>query len=152
MKHFKFLTQYYGEKNLKKFLNKLNIYKIPNPLSNACDDTYLKNKKAGIELTFSHPESIKEGKRKYPAGALVLSNIRYYGARIGKFHVYKEKLPYGIKFGQMKSDLFPILGKPEWKNPEESRLRWILNNHTLHITLNNENRVIIVSLGIPFNP
>lgn len=149
MQDFQHLGAYYGDDKLESLLKSLNIDEQP-VLSHGETDAYLSKETTGIELTFSDSESLNSPERNYPDGALVLVNIRYYGKKIGKFSVYQGNLPYGIKFGLKKPALLALLGEPEWRNPEESRLRWIRENHRVHVTLSHNGEVAIVSVGLPF--
>ncbi|MBP0714328.1 hypothetical protein ABXK61_13495 [Burkholderia sola] len=148
MEYFEFLGYYYGEEKLDLLLKELSIDETP-VLPRGDKDTYLLNEAAGIELTFSDSESRNFPERDYPDGALVLFNVRYYGKEIDGFSIFQGTLPYGIKFGQKKSDLISLLGDPEWRNPDESRLRWVRGNHRVHVTLDNGGKAIIVSVGLP---
>ncbi|MBK5012968.1 hypothetical protein IAE33_004828 [Pseudomonas sp. S60] len=148
MQHHQYLGIYYGEAKLGDLLKSLNIYEQP-ILARGETDTYLSKETAGIELTFSDSETLKSPERDYPDGALVLVNIRYYGKQIGQFSIYQGVLPYGIKFGLKKAALLTLLGEPEWKNPQESRLRWIRENHRVHVTLSHNEEVAVVSVGLP---
>ncbi|WP_124574499.1 hypothetical protein [Herminiimonas sp. KBW02] len=149
MEYFEFLGLYYGEEKLKLLLDELAIDKAP-VLSRGDFDTYLLKKAAGIELTFSDSVSLKFSERAYPDKSLVLVNVRYYGEKIQGFSIFQGDLPYGIAFGRKKADLLLLLGEPEWKNPEQSRLRWIRGNHRVHLTFDDNDKVIIVSVGLPF--
>ncbi|WP_025804398.1 hypothetical protein [Pseudomonas chlororaphis] len=149
MNYFESLGAYYGEKKIKDLLEDLKITETPT-LPRGDADTYLLKEEAGIELTLSDSESIKDPKREYPDGALVLTNVRYYGKEMQGFSIFQGELPYGIQFGQEKKEIISMLGEPEWKNSDESRLRWIRGNHRVHVTLNDANRAIIVSVGLPF--
>ena len=148
MQHHQYLGIYSGEANLGDLLKSLNIHEQP-ILARGETDTYLSKETAGIELTFSDSETLKSPERDYPDGALVLVNIRYYGKQIGQFSIYQGVLPYGIKFGLKKAALLTLLGEPEWKNPQESRLRWIRENHRVHVTLSHNEEVAVVSVGLP---
>ncbi|AHB57783.1 TPA: hypothetical protein ACRND3_006471 [Pseudomonas aeruginosa] len=149
MEYINFLGYYYGEEELNLLLNALAIAEVP-VLPRGDTDTYLLKESAGIELTLSDAESLKFSERDYPDGALVLTNVRYYGKKIGEFSIFQGALPYGIKFGQTKPDLISLLGEPEWKNPDESRLRWVRGSHRIHVTLDNDGKVVIFSGGLPF--
>ncbi|MDH4557422.1 hypothetical protein E8F11_19955 [Pseudomonas sp. BN417] len=149
MEYFEYLGYYYGEEKLGILLKELAIDEVP-VLPRGDTDAYLLKEAAGVELTLSDSESLKFPERDYPDGALVLVNVRYYGKEIGGFSIFQGLLPYGIGFGQKKSELFSLLGEPEWRNPDESRLRWILGNHRVHVTLNDDGEAIIVSVGLPF--
>jgi len=148
MKHFEYLGYYYGETKLDSLLAALDINDAP-ILPRGDTDTYLSNEMTGIELTFSDSESLSTSQRDYPDGALVLVNVRYYGRKIEAFSVYQGRLPYGLTFGLKKSELISLLGAPEWRNPEEIRLRWIRGNHRIHVTLSKNEGAIIVSVGLP---
>ena len=148
MQHHEYLGFYYGEDKLENLLKSFNISEQPT-LPRGETDAYLLKEASGIELTFSDSESLNSPERNYPDGALVLVNIRYYGRKIGKFSIYQGALPYGIKFNLKKPVLLTLLGEPEWKNPEESRLRWIRENHRIHVTLSQNEEVAIVSVGLP---
>lgn len=149
MEYFEFLGLYYGEEKLKLLLEELAIDKVP-VLPRGDFDTYLLKKAAGIELTFSDSGSLKFPERDYPKRVLVLVNVRYYGKKIQGFSIFQGDLPYRIEFGQKKADLLALLGEPEWKNPEQSRLRWIRGNHRVHVTFDADDQAIIVSVGLPF--
>lgn len=149
MEYFEFLGLYYGEEKLKLLLEELAIDQVP-VLPRGDFDAYLLKKAAGIELTFSDSASLKFPERDYPKRVLVLVNVRYYGKKIQGFSIFQGNLPYGIEFGQKRTDLLSLLGEPEWKNPEQSRLRWVRGNHRVHVTLNDEGKAIVVSVGLPF--
>ncbi|MDH0090947.1 hypothetical protein N7373_05775 [Achromobacter mucicolens] len=149
MEYINFLGYYYGEEELNPLLNALAIAEVP-VLPRGDTDTYLLKESAGIELTLSDAESLRFPERDYPDGALVLTNVRYYGKKIGEFSIFQGALPCGIKFGQTKADLISLLGEPEWKNDDESRLRWVRGSHRIHVTLDRDGKAIILSGGLPF--
>lgn len=148
MEHFECLGYYHGETKLDALLAALDVNERP-ILPRGDTDTYLSNEAAGIELTFSDSASLSAPQRDYPAGALVLVNIRYYGKRLEEFSIYQGNLPYGLTFGLKKSELIALLGEPEWRNPEGLRLRWIRGHNRIHVTVSNSEGAIIVSLGLP---
>ncbi|MDI3722975.1 hypothetical protein QK353_13700 [Pseudomonas aeruginosa] len=80
MEYINFLGYYYGEEELNLLLNALAIAEAP-VLPRGDTDTYLLKESAGIELTLSDAESLKFPERDYPDGALVLTNVRYYGKK-----------------------------------------------------------------------
>lgn len=148
MKHPEYLGYYYGETNIDTLLAALGINEPP-ILPRGDNNAHLSNEIKGIELTFSDSESLSTPQRDYPDGALVLANIRFYGRKIEEFSIYQGELPYGIRFGLNKSELISLLGEPEWRNPEENRLRWIRGNHRVHVTLSKSEEAVIVSAGLP---
>ncbi|MGU2288611.1 hypothetical protein ACSEQ4_06625 [Pseudomonas aeruginosa] len=148
MEYYKFLGYYYGEEKLDILLKDLSIDEIP-VLPRGDTDAYLLKEADGIELTLSDSESLRFPERDYPDGALVLASVRFYGKEIGDFSVFQGVLPYEIKFGQKKDELISLLGEPEWRSPDESRLRWVRGNHRVHITLDNDGKAIIVAAELP---
>lgn len=148
MDHFAHLGYHYGEREIESLLKELGIVDVP-ALERHWTDAYLSNASLGVELTFSDSESLASPSRDYPAGALVLSNFRYYGREIGDLSVYRGALPHGLTFGQGRNDVVSMFGEPEWKNPESNRMRWISGSSRIHVTFDKSGKLAIVSGGLP---
>ncbi|ELC7323171.1 hypothetical protein D7T48_13270 [Stenotrophomonas maltophilia] len=148
MDHFDHLGYYYGEEEIQHLLMELGIVEVP-VMEFEWTDAYLSNESLGIELTLSDSESLVSPTRDYPTNALVLSNFRYYGRQIGDFSIYQGVLPHSLTFGRARDDILSMFGEPEWKNPENSRMRWIRDNYRIHMTFDKHGKLAIVSGGLP---
>jgi hypothetical protein len=111
------------------------------------DTAYLSNPDRGVELTFVDAESLDDASR-YPDGALVLANIRFYGIPGHAFSPYGGDLPDGLQFGEAKDELLQRLGTPSWVGMNGTKLRWDNNHVRLIVSLNESNKVEIVSLDL----
>lgn len=148
MDYSQVLGLYFGEPELATWLQEQEIKGTP-VLPRGDFDAYLSKATAGIELIFTDSEAVTSPERNYPDGALVLSNISFYGEATDDFSVFTGKLPSGISFDLTSSDLIDKLGTPEWKSPRGNRIRWDMGRYRLHVTLGADNCASIVSVGLP---
>jgi len=139
---------YYGEPQLEDLLSKLNISAKPK-LKRGDDTTYLSSHELGVELTFEDADSLSQPRREYPDGALVLSNIRFYGVPTGLFSAFKGTLPRGIQFGTKRQELISALGEPDWAAPSGRKFRWEKDIVWLLISMSDRDEAEIVSLQHP---
>lgn len=139
---------YFGEPQVEDLLSQLNISSKPK-LKRGDDTTYLSNHELGVELTFKDAESLEQPRREYPDGALVLSNIRFYGVPTGSFSAFKGELPRGIKFGTKRKELLSTLGEPDWTSLSGDKLSWEREVVWLQVNMNDKDEVEIVLLQHP---
>jgi hypothetical protein len=139
---------YYGEPQLEDLLLKFHISEKPK-LAQGDDTTYLSNRELGLELTFEDADSLEQPFREYPDGALVLSNIRFYGTSSEDFSPFKGELPNGIQFGTKRQELISTLGNPDWTGMLNTKLRWNKGLSWLLVSLNDNDEAEIVSLQHP---
>lgn len=136
---------YYGEPQLGELMEYLHI--CGTPRCRRGDDTaYLANHCLGVELTFEEEASLAKARRRYADGALVLSNIRFYGSKIGSFSAFSRDLPRGVKFGTKRTELVAMLGEPDWSDPNGRKLSWEGDFVWFQTDLNDQGEVEIVSL------
>ncbi|WP_431103438.1 hypothetical protein [Roseateles noduli] len=144
------LGSYFGEASLALFLHSVAVDGAPE-LPEGDDTTFLKKAEAGLELTFTGEQFMTVKLRKYPEGALVLTNVRFYGAGAGAedFCPYTGELPYGLDFSATLDDLMKVLGAPGWKGPNGHRFRWDRDGHALFATLGAGGELQILAVQLP---
>lgn len=148
MDYAKYIGLYFGEQSLSDWLARLGIQEKPR-LKRGDDTTFLANRSQGIELSFEDSEFLSRPQRAYPDGALVLSNIRFYGVETDDFSVYTGELPFGIRFAEDKANVVSRIGVPEAENPKGTKLRWNKDGILLFVSLDDNNRVAVVSIQHP---
>lgn len=152
--HISTLTQaigsHFGEESLRQFLDELRVEGVPK-VPKGDDTTFLKKAENGLELTFADERFMTVKLKQYPEGALVLSNVRFYGAGAGAegFDAYAGELPYGLKFGATLDDLTNALGTPGWKSPNGKRVRWDQDGHAVFATLGEDAKLQILAVQLP---
>lgn len=147
MEFEKFLGKYFGEQPIGELLTHFAIAGAPK-LKKGEDTAYLSSLERGVELTFVDSESLDDA-AKYPDGALVLGNIRFYGIPGHKFSPYVGGLPAGLKFGETKDDVQLRLGAPNWSGLNGSKLRWNLASVRLIVSFDANGKAEIISLDLP---
>lgn len=142
------IGMYYGEPKVDDLLSQLMILDKPK-LKRGDDTTYLSNHELGVELTFEDAESLDQPRREYPDGALVLTNIRFYGISVGLFSAFKGTLPHGIEFGTKREELLSNLGEPGWISSSGNKFRWETEEPWLLVSMNDRGEAEILSLQHP---
>ena len=142
------LGKYYDQPDVDTLLSNFEI-KEKLKLKKGEVDAYLSSKKHGIEITFSIESSLKERTQTtYPDGALVITNIRFYGVSTSDFDVYQGVLPSGIFFRNSKKELESTLGTSSWRNPILNSYRWKNSEYQLMAVLNDEEELEICSIQL----
>ena len=113
---------------------------------------FLENHALGVELTFTVADALKVRLRDYPPGALVLHNIRFYGAGSRTHAVFTGVLPFGLRFGDTRSTLIEKLGPPDLEVEWLPSLRWDRARYALFVVLGDDGSVARVALQTPVVP
>lgn len=113
-------------------------------------DAYVKNHDEGVELTFTDERAldVKAG-REYPEGALVLSNIRFYGAPTNDFKIFNGILPMSLSFGDIKEKLLEKLMSPAWLNSKQSSMRWDFEGYCLFCDFDADQKLDTICIQLP---
>jgi hypothetical protein len=106
MEFWKFLGKNCAEQSVGELLRHFGITDVPR-LKRGDDTTYLSSHERGVELTFVDSESLDDLDR-YPHGALVLANIRFYGMPGHKFSRYVGDLPQGLQYKNRKTEIVSL--------------------------------------------
>lgn len=142
------IGSFFGEEPVRQFLDALAVEGAPK-LPKGEDTTFLKKSENGLELTFAGERFMTGKTRQYPEGALVLTNVRFYGAGVDDFDAYTGELPYGLNFGATLDDLTKALGTPGWKSPNGQRFRWDQSGHAVFATLGEDAKLQILAVQLP---
>lgn len=139
---------YYGEPLLADLLSQLNISEKPK-LERGDDTAYVSNHALGVELTFKDEHALNQPRREYPEGALVLSNMRFYGVPTEGFSVFRGALPRGIQFGATRQQVISAFGTPDRASLSGDLLSWEEDVAWFQIAFGDNDEVEIVSLQHP---
>lgn len=142
------LGAYFGEEPINNLLRELAVEGSPKLLKGE-DTTFLHKSENGLELTLTGERFLTAPLREYPEGAVVLTNIRFYGEGVDGFKAYTGKLPYDLKFGENLTDLTNALGHPGWVSPNGRRFRWDQNGHAVFATLGADARLQMLAIQLP---
>jgi hypothetical protein len=142
------LGKYFGEAELTSFLAEFEITDKPK-LKRGDSTTYLTKEARGIELTFDDVEALDVSTREYPDGALVLSNVRFYGAQIGSYQPFVGQLPLGVIFGDSKSALLSKIGVPAEDDEDLRLLRWDFQGFCVFAKLSKSGDLRIFGVQLP---
>jgi hypothetical protein len=140
----KCLGRHSEEDQVRKLLTFFSITTKPKLPRNETD-AYASAPLSGIELTFTVESEIQSAER-YPEGALVLVNVRFYGVATGEFVPYAGELPNGLRFGLSKAELIARMGEPSWTNESLRRFRWDSAERRLMTVLDENERLEICSI------
>ena len=146
-KHVYVLGKYFGESEITELLSELDVQEKPK-LKRGDDTTFLSKPTKGIELTFEDSEALITSAREYPEGALVLSNIRFYGVKTDEFSLFQDKLPFNVNFGDDKNTLISKLGQPVLSNPSGTKMRWDSQAVSMFASLNQSGHLEIFSIQL----
>ena len=135
----------WGDDALREFVATLRITGEPRV---APDDltTFLQNYKLGVELTFKSADALDVRQRDYPRGAVVLHNIRFYGAGSSTHAPFTGTLPFGIRFSDTRQTLIEKLGPPDSEVPWLPSLRWDTARYARFVVLDDDGTVLRVAL------
>src|SRR5262245_36376751 len=138
------LGKYWDEQELRDLLASLGISGAPK-LKRGDITGYLSSRPHGVELTFRRGVALDVPLRQYPEdavalrtspqGAVVLSNIRFYGKKTAPIQPFKGKLPFGGQFGASKQSLIQDLGPPEFEVGNNGPIRWDRDRYWLFAIL-----------------
>ncbi|QEI07094.1 hypothetical protein FXN63_15545 [Pigmentiphaga aceris] len=143
-----FLGNYHGEDSIERLLDTLGIVDVPK-LKRGDEDAYVKNRNAGVELTFTDEDTLDAVPRQYPEHALVLTNIRFYGPGASKkFENFTAALPSGLIFDMCYQDAVHVLGPEGGNDPDKTLVRWDLPDHVLFADFNDEDKLKVVSVQL----
>jgi len=150
------LGRAWGERELHEFVAALGIEGAP-VVKRGNFTAFLQNPKLGVLLTFRIAEALDVPLRDYAPGAVVLSNIRMGGPGHGK-PPFAGDLPFGLRFGDTKEQLYAKLGPPDRSAPRDARsgfippLRWDTARYALYAQLDDAGTLIELALQVPYIP
>lgn len=142
------LGQYYSEPELDKFLGKLDIVKPPQ-IPRGERDVTIENTVQGTELTFTNEQSLDISFRKYPEGALVLSNIFFHAVKTDEHNAFQFTLPLNITFEMDKNGIRKLLGKENWTNAKETLLRWDFEKYCISSRFGDDGYLELLGVQLP---
>jgi hypothetical protein len=142
------LGHYFGEPEIEKLLSDFNITAVPRLKRGETTDIVV-NEALGIEVTFRDARALDVRTKQYPKGALVLSNIRFYGVRTEDYVPYTGELPLGMKFGASRQMLMNQFGTPAWDSSALQSIRWDFDGYCIFVTLDDNGRMIIFDVQLP---
>lgn len=142
-----FLAKPYSDENLSAWMKEAGIQEQPK-LDRGETSAFISNKPNGIELTFEDADSVNVQK-EYPEGTLLLTNIRFYGVQTDDFSEFDGALPFGVEFGQLKSQILSRLPPPDWTSSNGKQVQWESNNYWFRCIFNDDDRLEISSIECP---
>lgn len=142
------LGAYYPETQLVGFLAALGFSDEPR-LPKDSMSTYLSRNDLGIEITLTGERYLDDPRRTYPEGALVLKNIRLYGADDPDFAAFVGILPIGLQFGATLEQLSSSIGKPDWFDEDLAKARWNLSDYAIFANFNDDGYSKSYSFQLP---
>ncbi len=142
------LGSFYQEAPLKQFLDALGLSEKPR-LPRDSTTTVLHRYDLGIEITFTGERYLDQPIRDYPEGALVLTNLRFYGPGFRNFSSFDGTLPYRLEFGATLKQLASVFGEPAWFDAELAKARWDLPNHAAFAGFDEEGRSDLYGFQTP---
>ncbi len=142
------LGRYFGEPEIAQFLSDFNITAVPK-LKRGDITVTVSNKESGIEATFRDADALDVQTREYPEGALVLSNVRFYGVETDDFAPYTGPLPLGVTFGASKQKLIDRLGAPARDNLRLRQVRWDFETYCVFARFGDTDDMIIFGIQLP---
>jgi hypothetical protein len=142
------LGKYFGEAELTSFLAEFEITDKPK-LKRGDTTAHLSNESLGVELTFRDADALRVKTRNYPDGALVLSNVRFYGDNSSTYKPFAEPLPLGVVFGDSKSALLSKLGEPARDNERLKLMRWDLQGFCAFASLSEAGVLETFDIQLP---
>ncbi|WP_418648818.1 hypothetical protein ACNQFN_11135 [Thauera butanivorans] len=159
--YVEYLGLYYGEAPLQPLLTELELTKAPK-LARGDSTTYLSAKKKGVELCFDEERSVKITGKQFPEGALVLSNIRFYGKDNPGYGVYSGCIFLGITMDSTRLDVLHVLGAPDSRKfysdkeelplgENEWKMRWDRTDHCIFFTFNEDGSISNMSIQLPLD-
>jgi hypothetical protein len=138
-----------GEPELRDLLAALRIEAKP-AVKRGDVTAFLQNRKLGVELTFGYAEGLDVPLRDYPPGALVLRNIRFYGPGSSTHEAFAGDLPFGLRFGDTRAALIAKFGPPDADGTDIPPMRWDTARYALHAQLGKDDRLMRLSLQMPY--
>ncbi|KWE61024.1 hypothetical protein WL76_02755 [Burkholderia ubonensis] len=142
------LGHYFGEPEIAEFLSNLGIADVPK-LKRGDSTAIVANEALGVEVTFRDSDALDVKAREYPEGALVLSNVRFYGIKTGDFAPYVGDLPLGVLFGSTKQALIDRLGVPARDNLALRQVRWDFDAYCVFAKFGEKEGMVIFSVQLP---
>ncbi|WP_341645987.1 hypothetical protein [Thauera sp. SDU_THAU2] len=159
--YVKYLGLYYGEAPLQPLLAELDLAKAPK-LARGDMTTYLSAKTKGVELCFDEERSVQISGKQFPEGALVLSNIRFYGKNNPGYGAYSRCIFPGITLGSTRLDVLHTFGAPNSRKfysdkeelplgESEWKMRWDRADHCVFFTFNEDGLISNISIQLPLD-
>ncbi len=142
------LGTWYPEPALKQLLDSLGMSEAPR-LPKDSMSTHLIRHDLGVEITFTDERLLDYPQRAYPEGALVLKNIRFYGAKTADFSPFSGSLPHGLQFGATLAQLSALIGKPAWFDEDLAKARWDLPDLAVLANFNDNGQSNVYSFQPP---
>lgn len=156
--YVQYLGLYYGEASLQPVLSEFGLTSIPR-LPKDDNTTYLSAKKTGIELCFKDERFVNIPGKQLPEGALVVSNIRFYGEGHPGYSAYAGNIYRDITLASTKADVLRAFGIPNAPSylasgeliPGENdwKMRWDRADHCFFITFDDDGNISSLSIQLP---
>lgn len=144
------LGAFYPEVSLKQFLDGLGFLGIPT-LPRDSTSTYLLRHDLGIEITLTGERYLDNPSRVYPEGAIVLENVRFYGAENSSFTKFGDELPHSLQFGLTLKQLSGVLGDSIWFDEELAKARWDFEGYTMAADFDEHGCADVYSFQMPIS-
>jgi hypothetical protein len=148
------LGRAWGEEELRDLLAAFRIEGTP--VIKPDDRTgFLQNYGLGVELTFTHAESLDVPVRDHPPLAIVLDNIRLYGPGSRTHAAFKGDLPFGLAFGDTREMLIAKFGPPDVEGTNLAsmhHMRWDTERYAMFLQLDKntkDGQLNLLSLQTP---
>lgn len=134
------IGRYFGETEITELMQKLDLIGKPKRKRGE-DDAYVMAPDIGIELGFTDEEALEPpllDAREYPDGALVLTNVEFFGRRSGNYIPHSGNLPDGLIFGMTKQEVQNLFGAPHKMYLGEDVFKWICDERALICTFESD--------------
>jgi hypothetical protein len=158
--YVKYLGLYHGEEALQPLLSQLGLAKAPK-LAKGDITTHLSAKALGVELCFRDERFVKIPDKQFPEGALVLSNITFYGEGHSGYKTYADVIFPGITWGSTKPEVLRAFGIPNAPSfsttgellpgEDDWNMRWDRADHCLFFTFTDEGQISDAAIQLPLD-
>ena len=150
----------YGEAALQPLLFQLRITTAPKLAKND-EDTHLSAKSLGIEICFTDERFVNIPGKQFPEGALVVSNITFYGEGHPGYSVYSGSIFPGITLASTKADVLRTFGIPNspiysdtgelLPDEDDWNMRWDRTDHCFFFTFTDEGEISDMAIQLPLD-
>lgn len=160
LNYVKFLGNYYGEQQFNDLLLGFGISKPPK-IDRGDITTYLSAKKIGVEFCFRDEKYINNPQKSFPEGALVVSNIRFYGFGVTGYGSYQGAIFSDVTLKSQKKEIIELIGLPNAPKFSEtgeplpgenaSVFRWDRSDHCLFFAFSKDGAIRNVAIQLPLD-
>ena len=112
-----------GDTNIEPLLAALEVSQTQK-LKRGEEIVNVSKKSLGVEVVFRLESTLPVSHKLYPEGALVLSNVSFYGQPKNGFSIFAGSLPLSLVFGASKKELHEKFGVPAWDDDDLGASRW----------------------------